>query len=75
MGLSRMCKKCRECEYKYKCNNKRMEALAYLTPTINIEQKNTINIGERGDGIINHNDIAKAISQEINRSMKLSINR
>ena len=32
MGLSRMCKKCRECKCKDDCQNKRMEALNYIVP-------------------------------------------
>lgn len=30
MGLSRLAEKCRECPFVDKCDNKRMEALAYL---------------------------------------------
>lgn len=32
-GLTRMTKMCRECPYKDRCTNKRMEKEAYLTPT------------------------------------------
>lgn len=76
MGLSRMCKECRECPYKDDCQDKQMEKLAYLEPVINpvvnIEPRITINMGERGNGIINNNDIAKAILREINESIKRS---
>lgn len=30
MGLSRLSKQCEKCQFKDTCNNKRMEALAYL---------------------------------------------
>lgn len=30
MGLSRLAKACQECPFKDSCENKRMEALAYL---------------------------------------------
>lgn len=33
-GLTRMAKMCRECPFKDKCKNKRLEKEAYLTPTI-----------------------------------------
>lgn len=32
-GLTRMAKMCRECPFKDKCKNKRLEKEAYLTPT------------------------------------------
>ena len=32
-GLTRMAKMCRECPFKDRCTNKRMEKEAYLTPT------------------------------------------
>lgn len=32
MGLSILSQKCRECPFVSKCDNKRMEALAYLEP-------------------------------------------
>ena len=31
-GLTRMAKMCRECPFKDKCKNKRLEKEAYLTP-------------------------------------------
>ena len=33
-GLTRMAKMCRECPFKDKCKNKRLEKEAYLTPVI-----------------------------------------
>lgn len=33
-GLTRMAKMCRECPFKDKCKNKRLEKEAYLTPNI-----------------------------------------
>ena len=32
-GLTRMAKRCRECPFKDRCKNKRLEKEAYLTPT------------------------------------------
>lgn len=32
-GLTRMAKMCRECPFKDRCENKRLEKEAYLTPT------------------------------------------
>jgi len=32
MGLSKLCKECRECKYKETCNHKRMEAFAFIQP-------------------------------------------
>lgn len=32
-GLTRMAKMCRECPFKDRCKNKRLEKEAYLTPT------------------------------------------
>lgn len=34
MRLSRLSPKCRECPFVCKCDNKRMEALAYLEPAV-----------------------------------------
>ena len=34
MGLSRLAKKCQKCPFVSKCDNKRMEALAYLPDPI-----------------------------------------
>ena len=34
MGLSRLCKQCRECRYVETCDHKRMEALAYCEPML-----------------------------------------
>lgn len=33
MGLSRLSKRCRECPFVDTCENKRMEALAYIEPS------------------------------------------
>lgn len=33
-GLTRMAKMCRECPFKDRCKNKRLEKEAYLTPNI-----------------------------------------
>jgi hypothetical protein len=33
MGLSRLSKQCRECPFVDTCENKRMEALAYIEPS------------------------------------------
>lgn len=38
MGLSKTCKKCRECSFKDICNNKKMEAYATYS-----EPKNSLN--------------------------------
>lgn len=43
MGLSRLCKKCKECKYKDHCDNKRMEALNYIVPK-EITIQTTVNI-------------------------------
>lgn len=32
--VSRLCEKCRKCPFISKCDNKRMEALAYLQPKV-----------------------------------------
>lgn len=34
MGLSRLSEKCKKCSKNYTCDNKRMEARAYIIPTI-----------------------------------------
>ena len=33
-AVSRLCKECRECPFVSKCDNKRMEAMAYLEPKV-----------------------------------------
>jgi hypothetical protein len=35
-GLTRMAKMCRECPFKDKCKNKRLQKEAYLTPNISL---------------------------------------
>lgn len=32
--VSRLCEKCRKCPFVSKCDNKRMEAMAYLEPKV-----------------------------------------
>lgn len=39
---SRLCKQCRECKYKNTCNDKRMEALAYMSGTNENGTSNTV---------------------------------
>lgn len=42
MGLSRLGKKCRECEYVDTCSHKRMEALAYIAEATDSTRASTI---------------------------------
>lgn len=47
MGLSRLCEACRKCVFVNTCNNKRMEAIAYLPEQTMISEAsmpNTTNI-------------------------------
>lgn len=70
MGLSRMNKKCRECNKVDRCSNKRMEALAYIgewenlsneipvITEVNITIQPTINVKELT------NEIVKSLNRE-----------
>lgn len=63
MGLSRLSEKCRKCKYVDTCNNKRMEALAYLG-----EETKVAGIDAAGP-IINLHDI------KINTNMTAAIEK
>lgn len=63
---SRLCGVCSKCSNIANCDNKRMEALAYLTPTTNATINVTINNNENLD----IEKLTKQIEKSINSKMK-----
>lgn len=86
MGLSKTCKKCRECSFKDICNNKKMEAYAtYSESKSSLNSKTlrepmgiaytpiTINLGE-GDKIqTSLEELKKQMEKEFYKKLGLGI--
>lgn len=70
MGLSRLSKKCRECNKVDRCSNKRMEAIAYIGERESISNEApvsvTINLVHQPS---NQEDIVKAVMESINTKL------
>lgn len=85
MGLSKLSQKCRECPFVSKCDNKRMEALAYLKPaTQDVTQPlaaealvkhdcRDIKVAENTTITIDLEELKKQIENEIYRSAGLGL--
>lgn len=71
MGLSRLSRKCRECNKVDRCSNKRMEALAYIgeRESISNEAPVSVTINLVHQPTPNQEDIVKAVMESINTKL------
>lgn len=85
-GLTRMAKMCRECPFKDKCKNKRLEKEAYLTPVISpiiedvaspvlkAHDYRNVKVAETTTITIDVEDLKERIRKEIYRQAGIGLN-
>ena len=85
-GLTRMAKMCRECPFKDKCKNKRLEKEAYLTPVISLiiedvaspvlkaHDYRNVKVAEKTTITIDVEDLKERMRKEIYRQAGIGLN-
>lgn len=85
-GLTRMAKMCRECPFKDKCKNKRLEKEAYLTPVISpiiedvaspvlkAHDYRNVKVAEKTTITIDVEDLKERMRKEIYRRAGIGLN-
>ena len=82
-GLTRMAKMCRECPFKDKCKNKRLEKEAYLTPVISpiiedvalkAHDYRNVKVAEKTTITIDVEDLKERMRKEIYRQAGIGLN-
>lgn len=85
-GLTRMAKMCRECPFKDKCKNKRLEKEAYLTPVISpiiedvaspvlkAHDYRNVKVAEKTTITIDVKDLKERMRKEIYRQAGIGLN-
>jgi hypothetical protein len=85
-GLTRMAKMCRECPFKDKCKNKRLEKEAYLTPVIspiiedmaspvlNAHDYRNVKVAENTTITIDVEELKERMRKEIYRQAGIGLN-
>lgn len=85
-GLTRMAKMCRECPFKDKCKNKRLEKEAYLTPTtspivedatspvLKAHDYRNVKVAENTTATIDVEELKERMRKEIYRQAGIGLN-
>lgn len=85
-GLTRMAKMCRECPFKDKCKNKRLEKEAHLTPVISpiiedvaspvlkAHDYRNVKVAEKTTITIDVEDLKERMRKEIYRQAGIGLN-
>ena len=85
-GLTRMAKMCRECPFKDKCKNKRLEKEAYLTPftspviedmaspVLNAHDYRNVKVAENATVTIDVEELKESMRKKIYRQAGIGLN-